>query len=211
MNHDFETSIRAPSPDKRRQWLKLAGYVALVVLVLWLSSLSPQGEKRAESTKIGGPVSADEFQSRDGRKASGADTDRVAPQKDRRGNASADVPSIERPKSSSARTDEIPDGTPVVRNVRLTNEDGRVVYRGDIDLAPTLDRIDRGVRLRFSHDGIVFENREKRLPIQPGGYYREYIHPTKGESGPGGQRIVEGRGGEVYYSPDHYRTFRRMR
>ena len=96
-------------------------------------------------------------------------------------------------------------------DVRITNENGRVIFRGDVDVGPTLDRIDRGQRLRFSHDGIVFQNREKRLPIKPSGYYREFIHPTKGESGPGGQRVVIGRDGEAYYSPDHYRTFQRVR
>ena len=99
----------------------------------------------------------------------------------------------------------------IARNVRVTNEDGRVIYRGDVDVGPTLARIDQGTRLRFSHDGIVFENREKRLPTKPRGYYHEFVHPTKGDNGPGGQRIVQGQNGEVYYSPDHYRTFRRIR
>jgi len=98
----------------------------------------------------------------------------------------------------------------VVRNVRVTNEDGRVIYRGDVDLTPTLERIDRGIRLRFSHDGSVFENREKRLPIEARGYYHEFVHATPDDNGPGGQRLVIGRKGEVYYTPDHYRTFRRV-
>ena len=92
----------------------------------------------------------------------------------------------------------------------VTGQDGRVIYRGDIDVGPTLERIERGKRLRFSHDGIVFENREKRLPRKPSGYYREFIHPTAGQSGPGGQRLVIGQEGEVYYTPDHYRTFERL-
>jgi guanyl-specific ribonuclease Sa len=93
----------------------------------------------------------------------------------------------------------------------MTDENGRVIYRGDVDLTPTLARIDRGVRLRFSHDGIVFENREKRLPSEASGYYHEFVHPTVGDNGPGGQRVVIGREGEVYYTPDHYHTFRRVR
>jgi guanyl-specific ribonuclease Sa len=52
-----------------------------------------------------------------------------------------------------------------------------------------------------------FVTRQGRLPTKPYGYYTEYVHPTPGESGPGGQRIVTGKGGETYYSPDHYRTF----
>ena len=99
----------------------------------------------------------------------------------------------------------------VVHNVRVTNEDNDVIYRGDVDLTATLQRIERGKRLRFSHDGITFENRERRLPAKPGGYYQEFVHPTPGVEGPGGQRVVLGRDGEVYYTPDHYRTFRRVR
>lgn len=98
----------------------------------------------------------------------------------------------------------------IVRNARVTGEDGQVIYRGDIDLGPTLERIERGKRLRFSHDGSVFENRERRLPQKPAGYYHEFVHPTPGDDGPGGQRVVVGRDGEVYYTPDHYHTFRRV-
>lgn len=98
-----------------------------------------------------------------------------------------------------------------MRNVRVADEDGNIVYRGDIDLAPTLERIEQGTRLPFSHDGIVFENRERRLPAKPYGYYHEFVQPTPHERGPGGQRIILGRDGEVYYSPDHYRTFQRVR
>jgi len=78
-------------------------------------------------------------------------------------------------------------------------------------LRPTIERIERGKRLRFSHDGSVFENRERRLPIKSSGYYREFIHPTPDDDGPGGQRVVIGREGEVFYTPDHYKTFRRVR
>ena len=87
---------------------------------------------------------------------------------------------------------------------------GNEVFRGDIDLRPTLDRIADGRKLGFTSDGAVFQNRERRLPMQPEGYYREYVHPTPGLSGPGPQRIVVGERGEAFYTPDHYRTFRRV-
>ena len=38
-------------------------------------------------------------------------------------------------------------------------------------------------------------------------YYREYVVPTPGINGAGPQRIVVGRFGEWYYTPDHYKTF----
>jgi filamentous hemagglutinin len=92
----------------------------------------------------------------------------------------------------------------------IRNENGKVVFRGDIDVGPTLARIDRGGQLEFTNDGIVFQNRERRLPSKPQGYYHEYVHPTPGLAGPGPQRIVRGRDGEIYYTPDHYRSFQRL-
>jgi filamentous hemagglutinin len=50
-------------------------------------------------------------------------------------------------------------------------------------------------------------NREGLLPKQGPGYYQEFVHPTPGVSGVGPQRIVRGQGGELYYTPDHYKTF----
>ena len=99
----------------------------------------------------------------------------------------------------------------LVRGVTIRDEDREVVYRGDIDLAPTLERIDDGGKLRFPNDGSTFQNREGRLPRKPSGHYREWVHPTPGLSGPGPQRVVTGEDGEAFYTPDHYRTFQRIR
>lgn len=104
------------------------------------------------------------------------------------------------------------DDPAVIESVTLRDEDGEVIYQGSVDLRPTLERIERGERLsRFSHDGSVFSNRERRLPSKPAGYYHEWVQLTPGERGPGPQRIVTGEGGEVWYSSDHYKTFRRIR
>jgi guanyl-specific ribonuclease Sa len=78
------------------------------------------------------------------------------------------------------------------------------------NLHETLDRIARGERFPHRRDGSVFENREGLLPPQPRGYYKEYVHPTPGVDHAGLQRVVLGAGGEVYYTPDHYRTFIRV-
>lgn len=56
-----------------------------------------------------------------------------------------------------------------------------------------------------------FENAEGRLPRQPGGYYTETDVWPRGPGGRGAQRLIFGRGGEVYYTADHYRTFVRVR
>jgi guanyl-specific ribonuclease Sa len=98
----------------------------------------------------------------------------------------------------------------VIAHQTIRDQDGHVVFRGDVDLGATLERIKRGERLSFSHDGTVFQNRERRLPQEPSGYYHEFVHLTPGISGPGPQRIIIGRDGETYYTPDQYRTFKRL-
>jgi ribonuclease T1 len=62
----------------------------------------------------------------------------------------------------------------------------------------------------YQRDGVVFGNFERRLPIRERGYYREYTVPTPGLSHRGARRIVAGRQGELYYTADHYRSFRRI-
>jgi ribonuclease T1 len=61
-----------------------------------------------------------------------------------------------------------------------------------------------------SKDGSVFGNRERRLPAQSYGYYREYTVPTPGAHDRGPRRIIAGRKGERYYTEDHYRRFKRI-
>lgn len=94
----------------------------------------------------------------------------------------------------------------VVPNVTIEARGGHP-WRGDVDLGATIDRILAGQAYPSRNDGSVFQNREGRLPKRPGGYYREYVHPTDGVRGPGPQRIVRGAGGEWYYTPDHYGSF----
>ncbi len=132
------------------------------------------------------------------------------------------APSVELPPKTSAPDWPAEKGSPSsderaapADNTRISkqtirDEDGRVVYRGDVDLGPTLRRMKSGERLNFPHDGTVFQNRERRLPRQSAGYYKEYVHPTPGLRGPGPQRLVIGEGGEIYYTSDHYRTFQRL-
>lgn len=60
-------------------------------------------------------------------------------------------------------------------------------------------------------DGAVFGNFERALPMRDRGYYREYTVPTPGLRHRGTRRIVAGHEGELFYTDDHYRTFRRIR
>jgi guanyl-specific ribonuclease Sa len=119
----------------------------------------------------------------------------------------------ERGPTATATTPEAVDevGETVVQDVTIYDLDGEVAYEGDVDLAQTLARIAAGKRLSsHRNDGAEFQNRERRLPKRPAGYYREWVHPTPGLGGPGPQRIVTGGEGEIYYTPDHYRTFERL-
>jgi ribonuclease T1 len=89
---------------------------------------------------------------------------------------------------------------------------------GEISLAQlppearrTLALIKQGGPFPYAKDGSTFGNREGLLPSQPRGYYREYTVPTPGASNRGARRIVAGRGGDYWYTADHYRSFGRIR
>ena len=75
----------------------------------------------------------------------------------------------------------------------------------------TIALIRQGGPFPYERDGVVFGNFEKRLPPQSRGYYREYTVRTPGVKNRGARRIVAGRGGEFYYTDDHYNSFKRIR
>jgi ribonuclease T1 len=67
----------------------------------------------------------------------------------------------------------------------------------------------------YAKDGTVFGNRERLLPLEKRGYYREYTVKTPGSRDRGARRIV--CGGEkpaapeaCYYTADHYASFKRI-
>ena len=65
----------------------------------------------------------------------------------------------------------------------------------------------------YEKDGSVFGNRERLLPSQARGYYREYTVPTPRSRDRGARRIVCGGPRPTapeacYYSDDHYASFR---
>jgi ribonuclease T1 len=74
----------------------------------------------------------------------------------------------------------------------------------------TIVLVDRGGPFPYAKDGTTFGNLEKLLPARPHGYYREYTVPTPGERDRGARRIVAGSGGDMYYTDDHYRSFRQV-
>ena len=77
-------------------------------------------------------------------------------------------------------------------------------------LEKTLQLIARGGPFPYAKDGTVFQNREKRLPARPRGYYREYTVPTPGASNRGARRVVQGKDGDTWYTSDHYNSFVRI-
>lgn len=77
----------------------------------------------------------------------------------------------------------------------------------------TLRLIERGGPYPYRQDDGVFGNRERRLPPQSRGYYREYTVETPGLNHRGARRIITG-GNPVelyYYTNDHYDSFREFK
>jgi ribonuclease T1 len=75
--------------------------------------------------------------------------------------------------------------------------------------------IAQGGPFAYDKDGVVFGNREQKLPKNKRGYYREYTVKTSGVRNRGAKRIVCG-GLQVqspdacYYTDDHYSSFRKI-
>ena len=90
-------------------------------------------------------------------------------------------------------------GLPTVRAADLPPEARR-----------TLGLIARGGPYPYAKDGAVFSNFERLLPRKERGYYREYTVKTPGERDRGARRIVTGRDGEIYWTDDHYESFREV-
>ncbi len=76
--------------------------------------------------------------------------------------------------------------------------------------AQTVALIKKGGPFPYSQDGVVFDNNEHLLPSEPRGYYHEYTVDTPGASTRGTRRIITGRGGQYYYTGDHYDSFVRV-
>ena len=73
----------------------------------------------------------------------------------------------------------------------------------------------QGGPFREEKDGVVFGNRERLLPANQRGYYREYTVRTPHVRSRGARRIVCGglkpaAPDACYYTDDHYASFRRI-
>jgi len=78
----------------------------------------------------------------------------------------------------------------------------------------TYELIRKGGPFPYDKDGAVFGNRERQLPAEKRGYYREYTVETPGSRDRGARRIVCGgpprEPHACYYTADHYASFRRI-
>ena len=82
----------------------------------------------------------------------------------------------------------------------------------------TLGLIRKGGPFPYAKDGGIFSNRERILPRQPRGFYREFTVKTPRSRDRGARRII--CGGAVgkqqaldscYYTDDHYASFRKIK
>ncbi|MGL5929397.1 MAG: ribonuclease domain-containing protein [Dermatophilaceae bacterium] len=90
-------------------------------------------------------------------------------------------------------------GLPEVAESRLPGE-----------AADTLALVRAGGPYPYEQDDGVFGNRERLLPRQPRGYYREYTVETPGEDDRGPRRLVVGEDGDIYWTTDHYASFQQV-
>ncbi|MEU3483790.1 ribonuclease domain-containing protein [Streptomyces sp. NPDC033754] len=109
--------------------------------------------------------------------------------------STAAAPATSAPAAAATGTS----GLPTVRAADLPPEARR-----------TLGLIARGGPYPYAKDGAVFSNFERLLPRRERGYYREYTVKTPGERDRGARRIVTGRDGEIYWTDDHYESFREV-
>jgi ribonuclease T1 len=92
--------------------------------------------------------------------------------------------------------------SPATINVAQLPSQGRATY----------ELIRQGGPFPYGKDGAVFGNRERSLPSEKRGFYREYTVATPGSRDRGARRIVCGGPARAphacYYTADHYASFR---
>jgi guanyl-specific ribonuclease Sa len=117
-------------------------------------------------------------------------------------------PSPPSPPSPAARVEEAKASLKTLGKPKLDAQIREVVESMDRSGRPPVGVAQGG---RRGGKRGVFENAERRLPVRPPGYYHESdVWPPR-TAGRGAERLIFGREGEVYFSPDHYRAFERLR
>ena len=97
---------------------------------------------------------------------------------------------------------------------RLSQESSIALAQLPAQGQQTYQAILQGGPFRHDKDGSVFGNRERQLPRERRGHYREYTVETPGARDRGARRIVCGGERKVpdacWYTADHYASFRRI-
>ena len=126
-------------------------------------------------------------------------------------------PSVYQDKQTAART--TPTSQPDIQNLPapapLPTSDADNSSSQLPDFLPpeaktTLALIESNGPFPHRQDGVVFQNREQRLPKKSRSYYHEYTVETPRLNHRGARRIITG-GNPVeiyYYTDDHYDSFR---
>ncbi|MFM2093992.1 MAG: hypothetical protein RIS70_1116 [Planctomycetota bacterium] len=203
--------FKSKSGDQRNTW-KRAVLVVIVAAVMIGHYIFFPPDPAAERLRKGRPVSTSTNSETANKEASQADAHSSQAARKTESNATKKSSPVAGDADLTPRAETVADSgkSIVVPGMTIRDLEKRVVFRGDVDLTETVRRIRDGERLDFPNDGTVFQNREKRLPERQRGYYREFVHPTRGLKGPGPQRIVRGQSNEWYYTPDHYETFHKL-
>ena len=118
------------------------------------------------------------------------------------------VPTATLPAGGKPTPTQTPRGQPAATNDGLSLIDFSALPP---QAQETILLIDKGGPFSYDRDGITFGNRERLLPIRADGYYREYTVITPGSSDRWARRVIAGQSGELYYTDDHYESFKRVK
>ena len=190
--------------------------VGVIALVVWMMLSRPAAAPQATATTPAATTAPTTITATEATAAPVAPSTTPA---EAQADAAAESPTIEAPAALAGPT-KAPTNTPKPAKPTATPTrgppariDGLPVITLD-ELPPealeTLALIERDGPFPFSKDGSTFQNRERLLPRQPGGYYHEYTVETPGSDDRGARRIVAGAQGELYYTDDHYESFREV-
>jgi ribonuclease T1 len=111
----------------------------------------------------------------------------------------AKKPTATRTPSRQPTPTVVASGLPTIKFDRLPKE-----------ARDTIRLIQRSGPFPYRQDGIVFQNRERLLPRKPSGHYHEYTVETPGSPDRGARRIIAGEQGELFYTDDHYASFKQV-
>ena len=115
------------------------------------------------------------------------------------------------PTATRPPTRAPPTATSVPTRIRSQSGLPVILYN---DLPPeakeTIRLIENNGPFPFRQDDSTFQNREGILPRQSRDWYREFTVITPGSRDRGARRIIEGEDGLLFYTDDHYASFREV-